>query len=94
MRLAQLFLEDEFDVRREVCYVFANMAHLIDPATVYQVYVSCRVLEGLVIMVNQEEDVKAIEFGLHGLYEALEVGRKMGSPNLVYKSLECLPGFF
>jgi hypothetical protein len=68
LKLSILFAQDALDVRKEICYIFANIAQLGDPNTVFQTYVKCHVLEEYVVLIMQNEDVKCIEFALHGLY--------------------------
>jgi hypothetical protein len=55
------------------------MGQLGEVRAVFETYVKCHVLEEYVVLIMQDQDSKCIEYALNGLYEALDVGRRLGA---------------
>ena len=53
----------------------------------------CQVYDSLITMISNDEDPQSIEKGLFGLYYALDVAEKLGSPNQGISYISKVPGF-
>lgn len=92
-KLAEMLLTDEHAIRREICYIFGNMCHLGHPVEVYQVVTENHILEGLYLLIEQDDEVQTIEKALLCLYELLTVGAKINEKNAVLLHIQRIPGF-
>ena len=79
----QLLKHDDYDVKKEVCFIFTNMCHLGDINSVFQTVVDYHILEDIAMMILQDDDVKAIEISLNTIFELLNLGQKISQDNII-----------
>jgi hypothetical protein len=53
-KLEVMLFNDSFDIRREICYIFANMCHLGHPEQVFAAIKQYQVISGVVVMISQD----------------------------------------
>lgn len=76
----ELFEQDGNDVRREICYIFSNMAHSGDPETIFRLYREANIIRYYVNLLAVEEP-KTIEVALECLFIILAHGDKFKENN-------------
>ena len=75
--LAEKLLFDEYDVRREICFIFSNVCHLGELSEVFRVIEEYHMLDILAHLLQIEEDHKILEASLRCLYDFLAIGAKI-----------------
>lgn len=74
-RILELFETDGNDVKREICYIFSNMAHSGDPEAIFNLYRSASLVRYYVNLFTVEDN-KTIEVALECLFVILAHGDK------------------
>lgn len=87
-RVALLFTHDHSDIKKEICYIFANMCHLGEVQSVFNVIMELKVLDTLVSFVMHEQDVRVLEIALIALFDLLGLGERVAQPNPIVRMLE------
>jgi len=77
VKISYLFFGDDLDVRREICFIFANMCRSSNPRPVFDLIAECHIIEGIVMMIDQDEDSRAIEVALQTLDDILGMEYKI-----------------
>ena len=72
-KVLSLFETDSNDVKREICYIFSNMAHAGDQQLIYNIYREANLIRYYVNLLTAEEP-KTIEVALECLYIVLSQG--------------------
>jgi hypothetical protein len=71
----KLFETDGNDVRKEICYIFSNMAHSGDPLTIFNLYKATNIVR-YYLNILSVDDNKAVEVALECLFVILSLGEK------------------
>jgi hypothetical protein len=79
-RVLELFEQDGNDVKREICYIFSNMAHSGDPDLIFSIYRQAGIIRYYVNLLTVE-DSKTVEVALECLFVILAHGDKFKSNN-------------
>ena len=67
-KVAVMFHQDDPIIRKEICYVFKNMAHNGEKESVLATILSLNVTESVVSMLGPESSAEGIEAGLQCLF--------------------------
>ena len=74
-RVLELFDMDGNDVKREICYIFSNMAHSGDPESIFALYRTTNIIRYYVNLLSVDDN-KSIEVALECLFVILAHGDK------------------
>lgn len=74
-KVLNLFDEDATDVKREICYIFSNMAHAGEPQHIFNLYRETNILRYYINLLGAEEK-KSVEVSLECLFVVLAQGEK------------------
>lgn len=70
------------------------MCHLGVKQDVYRTIIDYHGLEGVVMMICQDQDHRSIEIGLYALNNFLMLGQKIHKDNPIIQQLATITGFF
>ena len=73
MRMRSLLEEDLIEIKKELCFVFSNLAYGGPLDAVFQLYVKYDIIELYVKILNEEDD-KAQEIALDCMHIILGIG--------------------
>lgn len=71
--ILHLFETDGNDVKREICYIFSNLAHSGDPVQIFNLYKATNIVR-YYLNILSSEDNKAVEVALECLFVILAHG--------------------
>lgn len=72
-KILKLFETDCNDVKREICYVFSNLAHTGQPEIIFQLYINCDIIRYYVNLLTNDE-ARSVEVALECLFLILGLG--------------------